>query len=885
MNNNYSGFQAMNQFLKQEIQHRQQLEAKLRDYENRLLDLFHFAPIGIAEVSLTGKFIEVNTAFCQFTGYSSVELIDQDFNQITDVSDREISLNYFHQLIQGKVKQYRLEKRCRHKKGHLIYGIAQSYLRRDQTGKPIAVITQVIDITQNKKSEAEIKQKEQYLRLILDSIPQQVFWKDTNLVFKGCNKNWAKSAQIEQASDVIGKTDYDLFPNQEIAQFYRNQDRRVMQSKQSEMNVIAPKQKPGEDGQTIWLDISRIPMLDEQDNVIGILGVLEDITERKKVDEKLRLTQFSVDKSRDYILLTNKKGQLIYANEAAATLLGYSQAELMNMKVKDIDLNASKNAWSISWDELKTQGSVTFESLHQTQKGEVINVEITLNYLEYNQKEYSCAIVRDIRDRKQAEIALQEAKEVAVAANKAKSEFLARMSHELRTPMNAILGFTQLMNRDLQSHPTQPIQQHQQHLEIINRSGEHLLNLINDVLEMSKIEAGRITLNSNCFNLLKLLDWIKEMFLLKAQTQGLELEFEMADSVPQYIQSDESKLRQVLINLLSNAIKFTSAGLINLKVWYNYPRLYFEVKDTGSGIAADEMETVFDPFIQTESGRNSQQGTGLGLPITRKFVELMGGEISVNSELNQGTTFQFNIQVEEVESSVVKSQSQNKNVIGIAPNQPNYRLLIVDDNWTNRQLLVQLLNPLGFELQEAENGEEAIQKWEVWKPHLIFMDMRMPVLDGYEATQQIKRHLKGQATVIIGLTASALQQDQAIVLSAGCDDFVRKPFRVEILFEKLVEHLGVQFLYAEQSAIPEENLNEMIVDQNTLSQALKRIPTAWLEQLQKAAIKLNSDQMTQIINQICLSDAALGQQLTQLANDFRYDVILEAVESQLNKRE
>ncbi|MGB3533666.1 MAG: PAS domain S-box protein [Microcoleaceae cyanobacterium] len=887
MNKPDSELQIVTQLLQQETQRRQQAEAKLKDYENRLLDLFHFAPIGIAEISLSGKFLAVNAAFCQFIGYDSVELIEQEFNLVTDLTDLEISISYFNQLIQGEVKQYRLEKRYRHKNGDLVYGIVQSYLRRDQAGDPISVISQVLDITQNKKAESELQQQEQYLRLVLDSIPQQVFWKDTGLVFKGCNKNWAKSAQLDRADDVIGKTDYDLFPNQEIAQFYRSQDRRVMQSKKPEMNRIAPKQKPGEDGKTIWLDISRIPMLDEQENVIGILGVLEDITERKAIDEKLRLTQFSVDKSRDYVLLTDEKGGLIYANEAAGMILGYSPNELLQMKVKDIDLNALENAWSISWDELKQQHSVTLESLHQTQTGEIIDVEITLNYLEYNHKQYSCAIVRDIRDRKQAEIALQEAKVAAEAANQAKSEFLARMSHELRTPMNAILGFTQLMNRDLQHHPTQPLQQHQQDLEIINRSGEHLLSLINDVLEMSKIEAGRISLNSSSFNLLQLLNWIKQMFLLKAESKGLELKFNIADTVPQYIQTDESKLHQVLINLLSNAIKFTSSGYIKLSVRDDLPQLHFEVEDTGAGIKEQELETVFDAFIQTEIGRNSQQGTGLGLPITKQFIELMGGEITLTSQLNHGTIFKFYIQINEVESAKIQSQSQQKNITGIAPNQPKYRILIVDDNWTNRQLLVQLLHPLGFEIQEAENGEEAIIKWEAWKPHLIFMDMRMPVLDGYEATQQIKRHLKGQATVIIGLTASALQQDKAIVLSAGCDDFVRKPFRIEILFEKLTEHLGVQFLYEENSALSQSAVNHSEAYQNVAPQltpeALDGIPTAWLEQLQQAAIKLSSELVNQTINQIPQTHTTVGQQLTQLTNDFRYDVILEIVESKLNQ--
>ncbi len=851
----------------------QALKAQLQDRENRLRDLFHLAPIGMAEVSLTGQFLEVNAAFCQFLGYKTTEILGQDFDHITDVEDREISSLYFNQLVQGKIKQYRLEKRYRHKKGHIVYGIVHCYLRLDEAESPLAVISQVLDITQNKKIETELQQQEQYLRLILDSIPQQVFWKDTNLVFKGCNKNWAKYANLEPAENVIGKTDYDLFPNREIAEFYRSQDLRVMQSKQPEMNVIAPKQKPAEDGGTIWLDISRIPMLDPQENVIGILGVLEDITERKAIDEKLRLTQFSIDQSRDYVLLTDSTGQFIYVNQAAAQSLGYSQQQLLNLNIKDIDLNTADESWSIYWQDLKKQGSFTFESVYQTQTGETINVEITLNYLEYNGQEYGCAIVRDICDRKQAEIALQDAKEAAEAANQAKSEFLARMSHELRTPMNAILGFTQLINRDLQQHPNQRLQNHQDHLEIINRSGEHLLNLINNILEMSKIEAGRISLHSSQFNFIQLLNWIQEMFLLKAESQGLELIFNIDNTVPQYIKTDESKLRQILINLLSNGIKFTPAGSIQLKVNYQSPRLYFEVQDTGLGIANHELPMVFEPFIQTETGRNSQQGTGLGLPITRKFVELMEGEITIESQVNQGTTFKFYVNIKEGEITTIASESQTKTVIGLAANQPQYRILVVDDHWTNRQLLVQLLKPLGFEIQEAKNGQEAIMQWENWEPHLIFMDMRMPVLDGYEATQQIKRHLKGQATVIIGLTASALQQDKAVVLSAGCDDFVRKPFRVEVLFEKLTEHLGVQFLYAEETT----PINSQEFSQLT-PEALNVMPEDWVQQLQDAAIHLNANRIKNVIDQIPPSHSSLAKQLTQLASDFRYDVILEIIQ-------
>jgi PAS domain S-box-containing protein len=862
-----------------------QAEAALLESENRFRDLFHLAPIGMAEVSLEGQFLEVNSSFCQFVGYSRKELMRRGFNQITHPHDRDVSMDYFARLIRGEFKQYNLEKRYRHKEGHWIYGILHCYLRLDAAGNPLSVITQVQDITEYKKIEEDLKQQKEYLRLVLDNIPQQVFWKDTNLVFKGCNKKWAEYAQLESPEFVIGKTDYDLFKDSQIAEFYRSQDRRVMASKKPELNVIARKQKPSADGRQIWLDVSRVPMLDADGYVIGIIGVLEDITEQKEIDEKLRLTQISIDKSIDYLLFTDINARFFYTNEAATKTLGYSRDEFLKMQVKDIDPNASENQWSICWENLKQQGSFTFESIHQTKTGENISVEITLSYLEYNHKEYGCAVVRDISERKQAEIALQQAKEAAEAANRSKSEFLARMSHELRTPLNAILGFTQLMNRDLKRKQSVLLQDHQEHLEIISRSGEHLLNLINDVLEMSKIESGRISLNSTSFDLLKLLHCLKDMLELKAKSKGLELEFEIDSDVPQYIQTDESKLRQVLINLLGNAIKFTEKGTVRLRVKtqeFKQPNtLIFEVEDTGFGISPEELNNVFEPFLQTETGRNSQQGTGLGLSISRQFIKLMGGDITVSSQLYQGTCFQFNIKFKAANASQIPSKTVSRQAIGLAANQQTYRILVVDDNWTNRQLVIKLLKPLGFELQEAENGQEAILMWEKWQPHLIFMDMRMPVMDGYEATQYIKQHLQGQATVIIALTASVFQEDRTVILSAGCDDFVRKPFRVEVLFDKIAKHLGVKFLYEENTTINGcENLplpqQILLTHPSQLTpEGLAVMPPTWRQDLHQAATKLNQKLVAEVISQIPETHGSLAEMLTQLTNDFRYDVIIE----------
>ncbi|MEO0455362.1 MAG: ATP-binding protein [Cyanobacteria bacterium P01_A01_bin.114] len=358
---------------------------------------------------------------------------------------------------------------------------------------------------------------------------------------------------------------------------------------------------------------------------------------------------------------------------------------------------------------------------------------------------------------------LEQTAQEADAANLAKSEFLANMSHELRTPLNAILGFTQLMGRDRDLHPDQL-----ERVNIINRSGEHLLALINDVLSMSKIEAGRTLLNETRFDLYQLLSALEEMLLIKAHTKGLQLRFDIDEAVPRYVEADEGKLRQVLLNLLGNAIKFTQQGRVLLQISAQITaspsadlstlrcyKITFEVQDTGPGIASEELDHLFDPFYQSAKNQNTHQGTGLGLAISQRFIQLMGGAITVQNNSDQGVTFAFDMLAKATPAVAIPPALPSQQVTGLAPGQPDYRILVVEDVDDSRRLLVELLSAVGFSIREAVNGQAAIHLWQTWQPHLIWMDMRMPVMNGYEATQRIRgKQVEGRENWVEGFGAS-----------------------------------------------------------------------------------------------------------------------------------
>jgi len=874
----------------------------LRESEERYRTLFDGVPVGLYRTTPQGQIVDANLAMVQMLGYPSREhLLPVDVTrQYVNPDDRM----RWRELVEREGILRDFETQLRRYDGQVIWVNLSLRAVKDEWGQVLYYEGSLEDITERKRAEAELRRYQEHLEDLVEerTAELRVSEERYRTLFDGVPVGLYRTTPEGDVLDdnlaivqMLGYQDIESMPAGNVGELYIDPGERARWQALMEREGVVSNfemQLRRRDGTVIWVSDTARAVKDEQGQVLYYEGSLKDITERKEFEEEIR-------RQKDYfealfinspvaVVTADLDGDVVSWNPMAEKLFGYTQAEAIGRKLDDLvaadySLRAEAGRYTAQVIDL---GRVQVITKRTRKDGSLVDVDLlALPLVVAGQKVGFIAIYHDITP-------LQEARRGAEAANRAKSAFLANMSHELRTPLNAVLGFTQLMGGD----PNLTAEQ-RENLGVINRSGEHLLALINDVLEMSKIEAGRVTLQEKSFDLYHLLDGLEEMFGLRARYTGLALRFERAEDVPQYVRTDEGKLRQVMVNLLGNAVKFTQEGSVTLRVnTLSRPQegqtLHFEVKDTGPGIAPDELAAVFDPFVQATSGQQVQEGTGLGLSISQQYVHLMGGDITVSSELGAGSIFRFDVQVGLADAADVQLARPRRRVVGLEPNQcaPDgapYRLLVVEDREVDRQLLLRWLteiclpepgppdrgpSPLGFEVREAASGQEAIEIWERWQPHLIWMDMRMPGMDGCEATRRIKAMPKGQSTVVIALTASAFEQDRERMLAQGCDDFVRKPFRSDEIFEMLAKHLGVRFVYEEQRA-PRAAAQPADVAASLIP-ALADLPAGWVADLQKATARADLNRILIVIDQIRGQNAILADTLTDLASDFKYREIL-----------
>ncbi len=634
---------------------------------------------------------------------------------------------------------------------------------------------------------------------------------------------------------------------------------------EGEYRVIKP------DGSTVWVS-DRCHLVNEGGKPVRMEGITSDITSRKMAEkvvarQEARVRNLLEGLPDGVLVLEPGTRRVLFANTTMSRMLGYRGPKaLLALSVEDMYPPEELARIDQEFERMAHgQFTACINVKIKRKDGEVFPVDIHAVRIEQDGRECYCGVFRDISDRVIAE---QDrlARRQAEAANQAKSAFVANMSHEIRTPLNAIIGFSQILEHDTGLSVRQTEQ-----VRTIARSGRHLLALVNDILDISKIEAGRLALSEADFSLAGLLDDLERMFRLRADVKGLELVQDRDPALPVYVTGDEAKLRQVLINLLGNAIKFTREGRVTLRV-YQEPGvddpeafvLCMEVEDTGPGIAAADQDLVFESFQQSTAGREAG-GTGLGLPISRKLVELMGGQLALSSEPGQGCRFVVRVPMRRASGAVEHDGAQAGRVTGLAPGHLPLRVLVVDDFQDNRELLCDLLVPLGVEVEEAVNGVDAVQRFAAHPPDVVLMDIRMPVMDGCEAVRQIKAMEAGHDIPCIAVTASVLEDNEAAIMDAGMAAYVRKPIKREELFAVLGQCLGWQFVREGDAVDVTSGTGGLLT-----SHDLSALPPELLASMRIAVERGSMTTLKKLILEAQEIDGVVADGLEHLADHYNY---------------
>ncbi len=798
-----------------DITERKHTEETLQQSERRYRAIFNNATVAITLMNPEGRYIQFNTTWLEMLGYSALEMRYKKNTDLCPPDDVQATELLMQDIKRGEIDHYRIEQRLIHKNGSLLWGDLSAAAIRNRHGELDALIGIVVDISQRKQIEEE---RDRLFNLSVDMQCVASF----DGFFKQLNEAWERTlgwhhvqllakpflALVHHDDLLITHTAFfeDLLRGKAVLGFenrYRCSDNRYR-----------------------WMSWNAYPLVEQK----SFYAIVRDITERKQAEEALKLSERRyraiVQDQTELICRYLPDGRLSFVNEAYGRYFGKTEKELIGLRFLPLIFAEDWEAHKAVISQLEPQKPVT-EVEHRVvlPNGEVRWqhwIERAMFDEQGQLLEYQ-AVGRDVTERKRAEEELLRAKEAAEAATRTKSEFLANMSHEIRTPMNGIVGMTELLLN------TQLSDKQREYAEIIWQSSDALQTLINDILDFSKIEAGKLTLEPMAFNLESAVLEIARLLSITAESKGFELIVHYSPQTPRHLVGDAGRIRQILINLMGNAIKFTQQGYVLIEVTCietvnDIARLQFRIEDTGIGIASDKLDTIFDKFTQADSSITRQfGGTGLGLAISSQLVRMMGGNIEVRSELSKGSTFtvtlalpQASTPAQEVESwslpNVPASPLQRRLLLYSGnPNrwvdrhdevandglerhlkyqkQFNVPVLLVEDNDISRLVAVNMLEQFGCQITQAHNGKEALDLWQTQRYAIIFMDVQMPEMDGFEATRQIRTREGTQShTTIIAMTANAMRGDAEYCLAKGMDGYLAKPIRLERLFEILEKY-------------------------------------------------------------------------------------------------